>query len=474
MNDAPDPEKPAVSSPETETLVEAVEVPGVISPAFVARFVGAVGDGDRYALVRTIRDLHPADAADLLEHLPPDGFRKAIHLLNKDLPAEAVAELSDGMRLDALHELTDQAIASMTEHLDSDDASFLLNDLEEDRRARILSRVSATDRAAIESSLAFDEESAGRLMQRDFVAAPVFWTVGQAIDHMRKLPVDDLPDTFFEIYIVDPAFRLQGSVPVSTLLRAARETPLKDIMKEIPAHVTPSMDQEDVAYVFRQYNLASAPVVDDAGRLTGMITIDDVVDVIQEEAEEDILALSGVSEAGVNQTVFSAVRARIPWLGVNLLTAFIAASVVSLFSVVINQFVTLAFLMPVVAGLSGNAGSQALAVAVRAIAERDLEGQLVARAIRREALTAILNGAIIAWVAALVVLVWFQNPVISLIIGASMTVTFTWAGLIGILAPLTLKRMGADPAVASSVFVLTSIDMVSFFVFLGLASLVLL
>jgi magnesium transporter len=474
MNDTPDSDRPTGLVSGTETQAEAVEAPGIISPAFVARFVGALGDGDRYFLVRTIKDLHPADAADLLELLPPDGFRKAIHLLNKDLPAEAVAELSDGMRLDALHELTDQAIASMTEHLDSDDASFLLNDLEEDRRTRILARVSATDRAAIESSLAFDDESAGRLMQRDFVAAPVFWNVGQAIDHMRTVASDDLPETFFEIYIVDPAFRLQGSVPVSTLLRASRETPLKDIMKEVPAHVRPEMDQEEVAYLFRQYNLASAPVVDEAGRLTGMITIDDVVDVIQKEAEEDILALSGVSEAGVNQSVFSAVRARVPWLAVNLVTAFLASTIVSIFEPVLEKVVVLAFLMPVVAGLSGNAGSQALAVAVRAIAERDLEGQLVARAVRREAFTAILNGLVIATIAALVVLVWFRDPTISAIIGLSMTITFTWAGLVGILAPLTIKRLGADPAVASSVFVLTSIDMMSFFIFLGLASLILL
>jgi magnesium transporter len=472
MNETPDSGK--APSPEDETSTEAVETPGVIAPAFIAQFVGAVGDGDRYGLVRTIKELHPADAADLLEHLPPEAFRKAIHLLGKDLPAEAVAELSDEMRLEALHELTDQAIASMTEHLDSDDASFLLNDLEEDRRTRILARVSAIDRAAIESSLAFDEESAGRLMQRDFVAAPIFWTVGQAIDHMRTVATDDLPDTFFEIYIVDPTFRLQGSVPVSTLLRAARDTPLKDIMKEIPIQVRPEMDQEEVAYLFRQYNLASAPVVDDAGRLTGMITIDDVVDVIQEEAEEDILALSGVSEAGVNQTVASAVRARIPWLAVNLFTAFLASLVVSMFAGVINEVVALAFLMPVVAGLGGNAGSQALAVSVRAIAERDLEGQLVTRAVRREALTAVINGLVIATIAAIVVLVWFHDIRLSLVIFAAMSFTFTWAGLVGILAPLTLKRFGQDPAVASSVFVLTSIDLMGFFVFLGLASLVLL
>jgi magnesium transporter len=473
MNDAPDSGRPS-GAPDTESSTDAIGSPGVIAPAFVAQFVGAIGDGDKPYLIRTIKGLHPADAADLLEHLPPDAFRKVVHILSKDMPAEAVAELSDGMRLEALNELTDAALAAMTGHLDSDDASFLLNDLDEERRNRILSRVSATDRVAIESSLAFDDESAGRLMQRDFVAAPVFWTVGQAIDHMRSVKEDDLPETFFEIYIVDPAFRLQGSVPVSALLRSTREAPLKDIMREIPAHVTPQMDQEEVAYLFRQYNLASAPVVDAAGRLTGMITIDDVVDVIQEEAEEDILALSGVSEAGVNQSVFSAVRARIPWLAINLVTAFVASTVVSLFSHVLNEFVTLAFLMPVVAGLSGNAGSQSLAVAVRAIAERDMEGPLVLRAIRREALTAIINGLMIAWSAALVALLLFHHPVISLVVGLAMTITFTWAGLIGILAPLTLKRFGADPAVASSVFVLTSIDMISFFVFLGLASLFLL
>ncbi len=468
MNDAPDPSK--APAPESKEILEEA---GVIAPAFIAQFIGAVGDGDRYMLRRTIKGLHPADAADLLEHLPPDAFRKALHLIDPELPAEALAELSDEARHTALEELSDDAVAGMVETLESDDASFIIDDLEEDRRTRILSRVSATDRAAIESSLAFDEESAGRLMQRDFVAAPVFWTVGQTIDHMRAVAPDSLPDVFFEIYIVDPAFRLKGGVPVSDLLRAVREMPLRQIMKELKVQVRPETDQEEVAYLFRQYNLASAPVVDAAGRLTGMITVDDIVDVIQEENEEDLLALSGVSEAGVNQTVTSAVRARIPWLAINLATAFLAATVVSLFSSIINAHVALAFLMPVVAGLGGNAGSQALAVAIRAIAERDLEGVLAARAIRREALTAILNGLIIASIASVVVFFWFRESQLSLVIMMAMTCTFTWAGLVGILAPLTLKRLGADPAVASSVFVLTSIDLIGFFAFLGLATLIL-
>jgi magnesium transporter len=466
-------EKPDAPLLPPEAPAELVE-DGVIPLALLAQVVGAIGDGDRHALRRTITELHPADAADLLEALPPEAFRKAIHLLDADLPPEAVAELADEVRIAALEQMSDQGIVRLIGDLDSDDASFIIDDLEEDRRARILGRVSAADRAAIESSLAFDEESAGRLMQRDFVAAPVFWTVGQAIDHMRAVDDDDLPETFFEIFIVDPAFRLQGSVPVSTLLRSARDTPLKAIMKETRTQVRPEMDQEEVAYLFQQYNLASAPVVDDAGRLTGMITVDDIVDVMQEENREDILALSGVNEAGVNQTVFGAVKARIPWLAANLVTAFAASAVVALFQGTIEEVVALAILMPVVAGLCGNAGSQALTVTVRAIAERDLEGPLVARAVRREGLTALINGVFIASAAGIVASIWFRDAMIGVAISAAMVFTFLCAGLIGILTPLAMKRMGADPAVASAVFVLTLIDLTGFFAFLGLATLILL
>jgi magnesium transporter len=246
-------------------------------------------------------------------------------------------------------------------------------------------------------------------------------------------------------------------------------------MKETVAHVRPEMDQEEVAFLFQQYNLASAPVVDEAGRLTGMITVDDMVDVIQQENREDILALSGVSEAGVNQSVYAAVRARIPWLAMNLITAFAASAVVAIFQGTIEEVVALAVLMPVVAGLCGNAGSQALTVTVRgAIADRDLEGPLIARAVRREALTALINGLIIASAAGLVAGVWFQEPMIGVAIGTAMVFTFLCAGLIGILTPLLLKRAGVDPAVASAVFVLTLIDLTGFFVFLGLATLILL
>lgn len=469
MNDAPD---PTDEKPEIET--DGVEAPPVITPHLIAQVVGAVGDGDLHSVRRTIEDLHPADAADLLEQLPPDAFKGAIELLDHYLPGETVTELADDVRADALEILSDSGIAAMTEKLDSDDASFILNDLDEDRRADILAKVSATDRAAIETSLSFDEESAGRLMQRDFVAAPVFWTVGQTIDHLRSVDEDDLPETFFDIYAVDPGFRLQGTVSLSTILRSSRETTLSEIMKEAAVSIRPEMDQEEVAYVFQQYNLASAPVVDEAGRLTGMITVDDMVDVIQEENREDLLALSGVSEAGVNQSVLSAVRARLPWLAATLIAAFLASTVVALFEATIDEIVALAILMPVVVGLCGNAGSQSLAVAVRAIAERDLEGPLAARAVRREILTALANGLIIALLSGVITWLWFSNPMLGVVIGAALVFTFLWAGLVGILAPLILKRMGVDPAVASGVFVLTSIDLMGFFVFLGLATVLLL
>ncbi|MEM6627058.1 MAG: magnesium transporter [Pseudomonadota bacterium] len=442
-----------------------------ITPGVIARFVGVIGDGDRHWLRREMAAMHPADAADVLEQLPREAFHRAVRMLGADLPPEALAELSEDVLGDALDDLSDADIAAALEALDSDDGGTLLQDMEEARRDRILAQVNAGDRAALETSLSFDEETAGRLMQRDFVAAPHFWTVGQAIDHMRG--TEDLPDVFFEVYLVDPAFRLVGAVRVSTLLQATRETALSDLQVETATTVRPEMDQEEVAYLFQQYNLASAPVVDEAGRLTGMITVDDMVDVIQEENKEDLLALSGVNEAGANQSVWDAVRARAPWLGVNLFTAFLVSGVISIFEATIQEIVALAILMPVVAALGGNAGSQALAVAVRALAERDLTNATAGRAIRREALTASLNGIIFAVGVGVIAFVWFGDARLAGVIGAAMFGTFLWAGLVGVLAPLALQRMGADPAVASSVFVLTTVDVVGFLAFLGLASLLL-
>ncbi len=438
----------------------------------VGHFVELVEVGARDGLIVAMEDLHPADMADVFEQMPPHVFKQAVKLLRDQLPADMIAELSEDLRAGVLDELSDQIVADVLEDLDSDDAVLLAADLEDDRQERVFEQINASDRAAIETSLNFDEETAGRLMQRDFVAAPEFWSVGQAIDHMRS--AEDLPEPFFEVYLVDPAFRLTGVVPLSVLIRASRTTPLKELGVELSAAVKPEMDQEEVAYLFQQYNLASAPVVDEGGRLTGMITVDDMVDVIQEENKEDLLALSGVNDGGSYQTVWDAVLSRAPWLGVNLFTAFLASGAISFFEDTLSQIIALAVLMPVVAALGGNAGSQALAVTVRAIAERDMMGARAGQAVRRELLTAVLNGIIFSIGVGLIALIWFNDPRLAGVISIAMFCTFIWAGLAGVLVPLTLQKLGADPAVASSVFVLTSVDIVGFCAFLGLATIVLL
>jgi magnesium transporter len=309
-------------------------------------------------------------------------------------------------------------------------------------------------------------------MQREFVAAPEFWSVGQTIDHLRTVS-DDLPDLFFEIYVVDPSFRPIGAIPLSTIMRAKRDVPLKTVMKAPQLLVRPEMDQEEVAFAFRRYHLASSPVVDEAGRLTGMVTVDDIVHVIQEEGEEDLLRLSGVSEAAPTDTVFRSMRARTPWLFLNLFTELTASAVIYLFQSSIDKVVALAVLMPIVASLGGNGGTQSLAVAVRAIAARELTPVNAARFISREAMTGAFNGIVIGLIVALVAGAWFKSWGIALAGGLAVIVNQTCAGLAGSLVPLGLRRFGADPAVASSVFVTWFTDTLGFLAFLGIATLIL-
>ncbi|WP_018146685.1 magnesium transporter [Henriciella marina] len=429
----------------------------------------AVWDRDTRWLSRLLGRLHPADAADLLEQLSSDDFSACVDLLGGQLPTNVIIELRDEYREEAVEVLPDEAVAAVLGELDSDDVTTILEDLEDARRERILEELAPEDRASLEQGFAYEEETAGRLMQREYFAAPEFWTVGHTIDHARD-NADDLPAEFFEVYVIDPAHRLKGEVPLATLLRSARDVNLSDIMQEVQSGITVDMDQEDAAYQFQKYSLASAPVTDDVGRLLGMLTVDDVVDVIQEENTEDLLALSGVNAADGSDTVLDSVKSRAPWLAVNLFTAFIASGIISLFEGTLDQIVQLAILMPVVAALGGNAGSQGLAVAVRAIAEREMEGDAGRRAILRETLTGLANGVIFAFGVAVIAFAWFQDPQLSLIIAVAMFATFIWAGFSGIVVPLTLKRVGADPAVASSVFVLTLTDIMAFFSFLGLAT----
>jgi len=439
----------------------------------IAALVATIDDGDGASIERIMTPLHPADISDLLEQLSGDQLRELIDLAPDVLTGEVLSELEADTREVITDELQPAQLAAAIQDLETDDAIEVVEELDDDIREQVLAEVSTEDRAALESSLAFDEETAGRLMQREFVAAPEFWTVGHTIDHMRAAG-DDLPDLFFEVYVVDTGFRPIGEVPVSRLMRSGRDIKLSDIMLPPKVKVDPETDQEEVAYFFEKYHLISAPVVDEAGRLTGMLTVDDMVDVIQEENKEDMLALAGVNDAGLADTVMQSVRSRAPWLLVNLATAILASGVIALFEDAISQLVALAVLMPIVASMGGNAGTQSLAVAVRAIASRDLTAANARRVIWRETMTGTFNGLIFAAVMGIVAGVWFQSLALAGIIAIAMIINLACAGLAGILVPLGLKRFGADPAVASAVFVTTVTDIVGFFAFLGLAALVLL
>lgn len=430
----------------------------------------AASDADR--LAQTLVEVHPADAADALEQLPRETFEAVVEQLGGELPSEILIELRDEYRESAVEVLPDEAVAEALEELDSDDATAILEDLEDDRRDRVLEELDPTDRADLEQRMEYGEETAGRLMQREYVAVPELWTVGQTIDHARALG-EELPEQFYEIYIVDPGHRLLGFVLLAQLLRCGRDVRLSEVMEALQSDISVDMDQEEVAYQFQKYSLASAPVKDETDRLVGMITVDDMVDVIQLENTEDLLALSNVSSADGSDTVWDSVRARSPWLAINLLTAFVASGIIAMFEGALDQIVQLAILMPVVAALGGNAGSQGLAVAVRAIAERELEGAAARRAVVREFLTGVVNGVLFAIGVGLIAYAWFRDPVLASVFAVAMFATFVWAGLSGVLVPLALKRAGADPAVASSVFVLTMTDIMAFFSFLGLATLAL-
>ncbi|WP_420432004.1 magnesium transporter [Hyphobacterium sp.] len=439
----------------------------------VARLSDAIDDRDGAAIAALLADLHPADAADILEQLTTEQVRHAARLAPEAFSGELLSELQWDLRDDITEILEPQQLAEAIKDLDSDDAALVLEELDDEDREAVLSEVPAEDRTLLESQFLHEEDTAGRLMQRDFVAAPEHWTVGDAIDHMRAAG-EELPDVFFDIYVVDAAFAPKGAVPVSQLMRSKRETRLADLMGELRVTIAPDVDQEEAAYLFEKYHLFSAPVVDEGGRLTGMLTIDDMVDVIQEENKEDLLALAGVNDAGLSDGVVDSVRSRAPWLLVNLATAILASGVIALFEDVLAAVVALAVLMPIVASMGGNAGTQSLAVAVRAIASRDLTSANARRVIIREVVTGLVNGLIFAVVMGLVAAVWFQNWLLAGVIALAMVINLAFAGLAGIAVPLALRRFGADPAVSSSVFVTTVTDVIGFFAFLGLAAIILL
>lgn len=432
-----------------------------------------IEEGDGEGISRLLEGLHPADIADLIEQLNSEQQEELARIAPDILTGEVLANLQWDTREVVAAELDPAHLAAAIQELDSDDATLLVEELDDALREQVLAEVPEENRAALESSLSFDEETAGRLMQREFVAAPDFWTVGHTIDHMRAAG-DELPELFFDVYVVNTGFEPVGAVPVSRLMRSKRDVKLAEIMEEVRIRIEPDTDQEDVAYYFEKYHLISAPVVDASGRLSGMLTVDDMVEVIQEENKEDMLALAGVNEAGLTDTVLESVKSRAPWLLVNLGTAILASGVIALFDTAISQLVALAVLMPIVASMGGNAGTQSLAVAVRAIASRDLTSANARRVIIREMLTGTFNGIIFAVVMGVVAGLWFQNWALAAVIAIAMVINLACAGLAGILVPMGLKRFGADPAVSSSVFVTTVTDVVGFFAFLGLAAMVLL
>jgi magnesium transporter len=432
--------------------------------------------------IRTLFDeLHPADLADVIALLEEEYRLSLIELLGGVLPTEVLPELDPNLTEEVVTAMRPEAVAEAVAELDTDDAAFILEELDEEKRAEILAKAPMDDRVAIAQAFDYEEESAGRLMQRDVFASPAFWTVGQIIDRMRGK--ENLPDVFYEVFVVDPTNKPIGAVPLATLLKTQRDVRIDTIMNEDVTTVPVSMDQEDVAYKFEQYNLISAPVVDEAGRLVGMITVDDVVEIVHAESQEDMLALGGVeSDAGITDTVVETVRSRFSWLAVNLGTAILASLVISFFGAAIEQVVALAVLMPIVASMGGNAGTQTLTVAVRSLATRELTAANAARIIWRESIVGGLNGILFALIMGALAGAWHagmgasesEAVRLALVIGAAMIINLIAAGLAGILVPLGLQRAGADPAVSSAVFVTTVTDVVGFFVFLGLAALILL
>ncbi len=450
------------------TIPPARDENGDIDPRFLQAVERAVDGGDIRELRALVRDLHEADLADVLEMLGRDKRVRLIEMLDRSFDVEALPELEEPVRDDLVEALPSRVIARAVRRLDTDDAAWLLEDLDEAEKKEILSRVPKSDRLVVERALHYREDTAGRHMQTDFVAVPEHWTVGEAIDFLRT--EKDLPEEFFELYVVDPRFHTVGKVSTARLLRSPREAKLSSVMEKFDAVFRVDDDIGDVARQFEHYNLVSAPVVDESGRLVGSLYIDDIVDVLEEEAEEDMLGLAGVHDEEITHSVWEITRSRFAWLFLNLGTAVLASWVISLFDATIQQMVALAVLMPIVASMGGNAGTQTMTVAVRALATRELGPANFWRVVGRELAVGLLNGLMFALLMGAFAWWWFGSNQLGLVIAMAMVVNMISAALAGILIPVALEKMGADPALASTIFVTTVTDVVGFFAFLGLAA----
>lgn len=441
---------------------------GVVLGSFVTGVVAALEAGDRETLRKHIQGLHASELGDLVEALSPDQRQATVTLMGDEFDFTALTEVDEAIRVEIIASLPNEEIARSFSDLDSDDAVYILEDLEEADQDDILSKLPFTERVRLRRSLDYPEESAGRRMQTEFVAVPPFWSVGQTIDYMRE--DKELPDTFSQIFVIDATFHLIGAVNLDRILRTQRAVRIEEVMHETRYAIPAGMDQEEAAQIFERYDLLSAAVVDSNDRLVGVLTIDDVVDVIQQEAEEDIMRLGGVGDEELSDAVFATARSRVPWLVVNLATAVLASWIIGLFDATLEQMVALAILMPIVASMGGNAGTQTMTVAVRALATRDLDIYNASRIIRRELVVGALNGVIFAAIMGLIAAVWFTNVGLGGVIATAMIVNMVAAAVAGICIPLLLDRLGQDPAIASSIFVTTVTDVVGFLAFLGLAA----
>jgi magnesium transporter len=419
-----------------------------------------------------VADLHAADLADLLEQLGSVTRTVVIQTIGDKLDAEVLSHLDETVREEVVALLDTEQLAAVVTELETDDAVDLIEDLDESEQKELLDAIPAGERVLYEEALAWPEDSAGRLMRREVVAVPAVWTIGETIDYMRSDA--EMPDDFYDLIVVDPAHKPLGMLPLSRILRTKRPVLITEIMDDEFRPIPVTMDQEDVAFLFRQYGLVEAPVVEESGRLVGVITVDDVVNVIEEEHEEDMMRLGGVGEDDYYSAVVATTRSRFSWLLLNLATAILASFVIAMFDAAIEKVVALAILMPIVASMGGNAGTQTLTVTVRALATRELTTSRALRAVAKESMVGFINGVLFAAVMGIIGWLWFDNPTIGGVLAAAMVLNLLVAGLAGTLIPLALDHWGADPAVASAVFLTTVTDVVGFFCFLGLGAWILL
>lgn len=468
-----------MSDPETDknpiTDEADDEADGRLTLAVEQEIADALDEGDDERARDLIEPLDDADVADVLERLDDEGRRALVGVLRDDFSPDILAELDEAVRDDVIDQLGVADTAAAVAEMDLDDAVLVVEEMEPEDQRELLDAMSHSDRRLIEEALAYPEDSAGRMMQREVMTVPTFWTVGEAIDFMRETAEDEkladtLPEVFYDVYVVDPARRPVGIIGLSRLMRSRRPVPVTDIMNPKMECIPATMDQEELAFLFRQRDLVSAPVIDEGGRLVGSITIDDVVDVIHEEHEEDIMRLGGVAEGDLYEAAVDTTRARFTWLLINLGTAFLASAVIGLFQATLQQMVALAVLMPIVASMGGNAGTQTLTVAVRALATKELTATNALRVIGKEVMVGAINGIIFAALTGVLAWLWFNDPPLGFVIGLAMLFNMVVAGLAGATIPVALDRLGIDPAIASSVLLTTVTDVAGFFAFLGLGA----